>query len=421
MPISLMIAAMSIFEIIGVLATSVAFFGYVNHRFIKLPDTVGITMMAVVFALLIALAGPQLPGLVAWTHRFADTLDMYELVFHALLPVLLFAGSMHISIGDLRRQQVPVGVLSTIGLLISIAIVGYGCWWALGLLGQPVPLNYCLLFAALISPTDPIAVLGMLKTAGAPRDLEVNIAGESLFNDGTAVVAYVVLLGLVTGTAEPTAPAVAWQLAQEVLGAVVVGALVAGLGVWMLKDVESQAVEIVITLAMATAGYSLAESVHASGPLCSVVMGLIVGNQVSRRGSCENAGSTLMSFWEMLDELGNLLLFGLIGLKLITPQGNSHWLAALLLLPVVLLARWASIALPVAAMRPWWPQARHTIFLMSWGGLRGGIPVALALSLPAFEGRDTFVAATFVVVLFSLLVQAPTLGPIMRRLRIGQR
>ena len=411
---------MSFFEIVGILASLVALFGYLNHRFIKLPDTVGIAMLAVAFVLLVTLAGPQLPGVVAWARRFAGTLDMYELVFHALLPVLLFAGSMHISIADLRRQQVPVGVLSTIGLLISIAVVGYGCWWALALLGQPVALNYCLLFAALISPTDPIAVLGMLKTAGAPRDLETNIAGESLFNDGTAVVAYVVLLGLVTGTAEPTAPAVAWLLAQEVLGAVLVGAVVAAVGVWMLKDVESHAVEIVITLAMATAGYSLAEAVNASGPLCSVVMGLIVGHSVAKQGSCEKARGTLLSFWEMLDELGNLLLFGLIGLKLITPQDNSHWFAALALLPVVLLARWASVALPLAALRPWWPQTKHTVFLMSWGGLRGGIPIALAISLPAFDGKDLFIAATFVVVLFSLLVQAPTLGPIMRRLGIGR-
>jgi monovalent cation:H+ antiporter, CPA1 family len=416
---------MSVFELIGALAAVVALFGYINHRMIRLPDTVGITAMGLAASLLLALVGRHVPGLVEWAAGFSARLDFPEIVFHGLLGILLFAGSLHINISDLARQKVPVLVLATVGVVLSTAIVGFGAWWALGTIGIPIGLKYCLLFGALISPTDPIAVLGILKTAGVPKALEMDIAGESLFNDGTAVVAFLILLGIATGVSQPTAGAVALLLAREVLGALLAGLAIGYVGFFMLKGVDSYPVEIIITLALATGGYALAERLHVSAPLAVVVMGLVVGNHGARSAMSESTRQHLFAFWELLDEVLNLVLFGLIGVKLLalaSDASDAAWGAAALLVPVVLLARFASVGLPALVFRPWVRRPTpHAVKVLTWGGLRGGISVALALSLPDFEGRDTFVVATFAVVLFSLLVQAPTLGPLLRRLSIARR
>jgi len=411
---------MSLFELIGALATIVAVFGYVNHRFIGLPDTIGITAMGLVASLVLAVAGRRFPAVVEWASVFAARLDLPEVVFHGLLSVLLFAGSLHINISDLARQKIPVLVLATVGVLLSTVIVGWGTHWALAAAGTPVELRYCLLFGALISPTDPIAVLGVLKTAGAPKALSTEIAGESLFNDGTAVVAFLVLLGIATGASEPTAGAVGMLLAQEVVGALAVGLAIGYLAFFMLRGVDSYPVEIIVTLALATGGYSFAERMHVSAPLAVVVMGLVIGNHGARSAMSAKTREHLFSFWELIDEVLNLVLFGLIGLKLITlAQTAGSWGLAALLVPVVLFARFASVGLPALAVGPWLKHRNpHAVKVLTWGGLRGGISVALALSLPPFEGRDTFVVATYAVVLFSLLVQAPTLGPLLRRLGV---
>lgn len=410
---------MSLFELIGALATAVAVFGYINHKFIKLPDTIGITAMGLLVSLALTIIGWHVPGAVHWASDFASHLDLPEVVFHGLLSVLLFAGSLHINISDLAKQRLPVFVLSTVGVVLSTVIVGYGTHWLLAALGINIGLTYCLLFGALISPTDPIAVLGVLKTAGAPKSLETNISGESLFNDGTGVVTYLVLLGIATGASEPTVSAVSLLLAKEVIGALAVGLAVGYVAFFMLKGVDSYPVEILITLALATGGYAFAERVHVSAPLAVVVMGLVIGNHGARSAMSQKTREHLFSFWELLDEVLNLVLFGLIGIKLLSlGSADVSWLAAATLLPVVLFARFASVGLPVLALRPWLTPTPHTIKVLTWGGLRGGISVALALSLPQFAGKELFVVATYAVVLFSLLVQAPTLGPLLKRLKV---
>lgn len=411
---------MSFLQLIAILLTAVAVLGYFNHRVLRLPDTIGITAMGVLVSLVLALAGQRIPGAVDWARRLADRFDFSELVLHGLLSVLLFAGSLHVNIAELARQKLPVLVLSTVGVVLSMLIVGYGAWWMLRAIGQPIALAWCLLFGALISPTDPIAVLGLLKTAGVPKALEIDIAGESLFNDGTGVVAFLVMLGIATGTAEPTVLGVGTMLALQVVGALVLGLVVGYVAFFMLKGVDSYPVEIIITLALATAGYSLAERVHVSAPLTVVVAGLVVGNHGARSAMSEMTRQNLFQFWDLLDEVLNLVLFGLVGLQLlaITDQSVS-WLAACLLVPVVLAARFVSVGIPAIALRPWLRhRTPHAVKVLTWSGLRGGISVALALTLPRFHARDTLVAATFAVVFFSLLVQAPTLGWFLRWLGI---
>lgn len=407
---------MSFFEIIGALLATVAVFGYLNHKFVRLPDSIGITATGMVISLLLAVVGHHYPVAIQWASDFSQGLDFSEAVFHGLLGVLLFAGSLHVNISEIAKQRLSIFSLATAGVVISTAMVGVGMYWLLEALGLHVSLVYCLLFGALISPTDPIAVLGLLKTAGVPKALEMDITGESLSNDGTGVVLFLVLLGIATGTAEASVASVSKMLAMEVGGAIVVGLALGYSAFFMLKGVDSYPVEILITLALATGGYSLAERLHVSAPLAVVISGLVVGNQGAAHAMSETTRQHLFSFWELLDEVLNLVLFGLIGIKLLSlADTDVSWAAAAMAIPLVLLARFVSVGLPLLALKPWLNSVTHTVKILTWGGLRGGISIALALSLPEFEGKSLFVVATYGVVLFSLIVQAPTLSPLLRK------
>jgi monovalent cation:H+ antiporter, CPA1 family len=414
---------MSFLDLIGALLTAVAVLGYVNYRLVRLPDSIGITAMGLVVSLLLVLAGTAVPGASGWARQLAGRFDFSELVLHGLLSVLLFAGSLHVNIAELARMKLPVFVLSTVGVVLSTVIVGYGAWWLLQAIGPAIPLRWCLLFGALISPTDPIAVLGVLKTVGVPRTLEVEIAGESLFNDGTGVVAYLVMLGIATGAQEPSFASVGLLLLTQTLGALALGLVAGYLAFVLLRGVDSYPVEIIITLALATAGYSVAEHLHVSAPITVVVAGLVIGNHGARSAMSETTRQNLFSFWDLIDEVLNLVLFGMIGLQLLSITGlRVSYLAALLLVPVVLVARFASVGLPALVLGPWLKVRNpHGVKVLTWAGLRGGISVALALSLPPFAGRETLILGTYAVVLFSLLVQAPTLGWYLQKLGIGRR
>ena len=414
---------MSVLELIAVLLTAVALLGYFNHRVLRLPDTIGITAVGVLVCVGLALGGRAVPGAAQWAQALAGRFDFPELVLHGLLSVLLFAGSLHVSFGDLARQKWPVLVLSTIGVVLSTVLVGFGTWSLLRVAGLNLSLMHCLLFGALISPTYPIAVLGVLKTVGFPRSLETDIAGESLFNDGTGVVAFLVLLGIVNGGADPSVEGVALLLVREIAGALLLGLAAGYVAFVLLHGVDSYPVEIIITLALATASYALADRLGVSAPLAVVTAGLVIGNHGVEHAMSERTREHLLSFWDLLDEVLNLVLFGMVGLLLVGWEGGHvAWSAAALLIPVVLAARFVSVGVPAVLLRPWLKRRTpHAVKVLTWGGLRGGISIALALTLPAFQGRDTLVMGTFAVVFFSLLVQATTLQPLLRRLGLGQR
>jgi len=318
---------------------------------------------------------------------------------------------LHVDLDSLHQHKWVIGSLATIGVLLSTAIVGVGSWLVFDLMGIGLPLIWCLVFGALISPTDPIAVLATLKRLGAPKPLEVKIAGESLFNDGVGVVVFIALLGIATGSAPASVEGIGKLFLMEAVGGVAFGMLLGYVGYRMLKSVDRFDVEILLSLALVMGGYALAFRLHVSAPIAIVVAGLFIGNQGRSFAMSDATRERLDDFWELIDEILNAVLFLLIGVEVLVLTFNGqHLLAGALLIPVVLLARFVSVGAPIALFRRVKEFPARTVRLLTWGGLRGGISVALALSLPASPIREQLLMATYVVVLFSLLVQGTTIG-----------
>lgn len=408
---------MSNFQLIGVFVTLIAAFGFLNQRFLRLPDTLGITAIGVAASILLAVFGRQLPAVTNWAERLANSVDFTEVVFHGMLGMLLFAGSLTVDLQRLQRYRWPIFALATFGVVLSTFALGGAAWGAFQLMGLPMPLLYCLLFGALISPTDPIAVLGVLKKSGVSEALKSKIIGESLFNDATAVVAFVVILGLATGATQPDAVSVVTMLARELLGGLLLGAACGFTAVAAFRGLTGYPVKILVTLALPTGGYAMAEALHVSAPLAVVVMGLVVGHHGSRHALSSEARAHVFGFWELMDEVLTLALFGLIGIKLLALDLTFDlFLAGVVVIPLALLARATSVAAPLAIVGLGVP-ATQTMAALTWGGLRGGISIALALSVPDFPQKPMLLVITYAVVLFGLLVQAPTLPWVLRKAR----
>ncbi len=403
---------MTFFDIIAVLVSIAAIFAFLNERFIGLPRTIGLMAMSLLFSLALPALGIMgYFSLAEYAAEMLARLDFYSTLMHGMLGFLLFAGALHVNFDDLLSEKTTIFLLATLGVLASTMLVGGFTWLVLGALGVTMPLLYCLLFGALISPTDPIAVLGIMKKAGAVKSLETTVTGESLFNDGIGVVVFLALLALVGGGHEGGAAAVTRLFLVEAVGGIAYGTLLGLVTYFLLKRVDKYQVEVLITLATVLGGYRLAELLHVSAPLAIVAAGLLVGNHGRHFGMSPTTRRHLDTFWELVDEILNAVLFVLIGLEyLILPHDLISVTAVFFLIPMVLLARYLTVGGTIQILRRFRWFERGTVRILTWSGLRGGISVALALSLPPGPERETIIAVTYVVVAFSILVQGLTVG-----------
>lgn len=410
------------FEIAVVCLVLTALLAYVNHRFIGLPTTIGVMAVALLLSLgLIALDRLGFGALRDYEAAMLRSIDFSDLLMEGMLSLLLFAGALHIDLSELRAYRWQVGLLAVVGTALSTAIVGFGLYWLLPAVGLSLPLAYCLVFGALISPTDPIAVIGILKSAGAPRSVNLVVSGESLFNDGVGVVLFSLLLAVATRGEAPSVGEGAMLLLHEAGGGLLLGALLGGVMFYLLRSIDSYQVEVLLTLAGVMGGYELASQLHVSGPLAMVVAGLIVGNQGRAYAMSDTTRHHVDLFWELLDEILNAVLFVLLGLEIVLIAFDMQTLTAgLAAIVIALLARLLAVGLPVAAMPRVFRLPAGAWRVLTWGGLRGGISVALVLSLPAGPQRDLLLALTYAVVVFSILVQGLTIkGVVVRALKGG--
>ncbi len=402
-------------DVAAVCLAFTALLAYVNHRFVRLPTTIGVMAISLGLSLVIvAFDRTGLGGAVrAYEESMLRAIDFSEVLMQGMLSFLLFAGALHLRTADLRAYRWQVGGLAIGGTLLSTLLVGFGMAWALPWVGVELPLAQCLLFGALISPTDPIAVLGILQSAKAPKSLEVVIAGESLFNDGVGVVVFTLLLGI--GSSLPTVGGAALLMLQEAGGGVVFGSAL-GFGVYaLLRSVDQYQLEVLLTLAAVVGGYALAQRLHVSGPLAMVMAGLIVGNRARDHAMSDTTRRYVDGFWELIDEMLNAVLFVLLGMEvLLVPFSGPVLLGGGVAVAVTLVARWLCVGGPVQWAGPRFGLPQGSPIVLTWGGLRGGISVALALSMPAGDARDTVLALTYCVVVFSILVQGLTIGRVVR-------
>ncbi len=410
---------LSIFDLAAVLLTLSALFGWLNHKFLLLPHSIGLLVMSVMASVVLVAIDVVYPG----QHLYGDLtgalqqIDFSAVVMNGMLAFLLFAGALHVDLDKLRSRALSVAILACLGTVISTVVVGFGFFAAARLIGYPMPLVWALVFGALISPTDPVAVLSTLRTVTIPAELEVQLQGESLFNDGVGVVLFTVLLRLATDGGEGTGPATAVELLLiEAGGGLLLGVLTGYIAYWGMKAIDEYGIEVLISLALVTGTYALAQRLQLSGPLAMVAAGLLIGDRGPRYALSDRSKTYMFGLWTLIDEVLNSVLFLLIGLEVLVLR--FEWLAlvlALLTIPVVLLGRVFGVVAPLVMLA--WSKtvsARDIPFLI-WAGVRGGISVALALAVPDSPAKPAILAATYAVVLFSIVVQGSTLGMVARR------
>ena len=415
---------MGILDLITLLIFFAAVFTLINITVLKLPSTIGLMLIAMALSVIILLSGLFIPHLTDVAVHIMEEFDFKEVLLHVMLSFLLFAGALSIDLSKLMEERIPILVLATFGVLVSTFIIGFLMFEVFQWVGYPVPLVFCLLFGALISPTDPIAVLALIKKANLSKNLEIKIAGESLFNDGIGVVVFLTILGIAElGTDSIDAADVALLFGQEVIGGLGMGAILGLIGFKLLDYIENDHVEleVLVTLSLVMGGNRFAELIGVSGPLAMVTMGLFIGNEGRSEKLAQATGEYVYKFWHLLDETLNAILFILIGLEMIviSQTYKPDYLAiGIIAVAVVLFARFIGVSIPIGLMSHVRNFEKGTIAILTWGGLRGGLSVAMALSLPdelLGEYKDLIVATTYSVVLFSILVQGLTIGKLVSK------
>ena len=414
---------MSIFEIGAFLIGLSAIFGYLNYRFLRLPHTIGLVVIALAASLAIILIealSPASPVLEIVTSILTQ-IDFYETVMRGMLSFLLFAGALHVDFTVFKSKARAIALMATLGILISTFLIGWATWALLNAFGIEIPFIWALVFGALISPTDPVAVLGLFKTVDVPETLEAKMAGESLFNDGVGVVVFTVVVGIAVGGTSDGGGVDALSVTQlfmtEAVGGAILGVIAGYAGYRAMHHIDEHNLEVLITLAVVMVTYAVALRLHMSGPIAMVIAGLLIGNKGMKYAVSETTRDYIKKFWSLIDEILNSVLFLLIGLEvLIIAKLVDHIGVALLVIPVALIARWISVLVPISILSRWRSFTKGAIPILTWGGLRGGIAVALALSLPANEYKPTILTITYAVVLFSIIVQGLTIKPLVEHI-----
>ena len=413
---------MDILNVFSILFFLAALFNYINYRFIKLPQTIGLLIVSLLLSMILIVLGNSFPSLHIFFSGVINEIRFDEALLRGMLGFLLFAGALHINLNDLLKQKVIISILATFGVFISTLLIGTSVYYILGYIGADIGFIYCLIFGAIISPTDPIAVLGILKMVKAPKSLETKIAGESLFNDGVGVVIFAVLIDIaIQGQGGMELSTICIHFIKEAVGGIVFGLIIGSVIYVLLRSVDDYSIEIMLTVALVLGGSAISNILHISGPLAMVVAGLLIGNRGRLYAMSEKTHSQLFSFWELIDEFLNAILFFMIGFVLISIDLKLEIiLLGIIAIPLVLLIRLVCIYMPVTILKRSYDFSRGAIQVMTWGGLRGGISVALALSLKG-AGIDPYISdgiitVTYIVVVFSIVVQGLTIGPLIKKM-----
>ncbi|WP_430615152.1 cation:proton antiporter [Flavobacterium sp. JP2137] len=415
---------MELYYTFSVFIVLASWFAYLNLRFLKLPTTIGIMVIAVLVSIGIRLLGDQLfPEATRDFFQLISQFNFDEVLMGAMLNFLLFAGALHINIADLREHRVAIMLYATVSVVLSAFFIAALLFYICPLFGVSLPFIYCLLFGTLISPTDPIVVLSVLKQVKVPKSIETKITGESLFNDGVAVVMFAVVLRLaLSDEVDVTFLSVSRFFAQEVFGGVLVGLLLGYSASHVMKKIDDYKVTVLITLALVMGGFLLTKVLHVSSPLAMVIAGLVIGNYGKKVAMNDETQDYLTKFWELIDEILNAILFMFIGFELLLlPDIEKHIWIALVTIGVVLFSRLLSILIPYRVFSRNKIYTKGSLIVMVWGGIRGGVSIALVLSLPYNEYKEMLLEITYIVVLFSIVVQGLSIGRVAKAVLVDER